>query len=193
MGATLFRDYIRTACPGVEPEVLFIAGSPNRAAALTTGTIDASVMFRAEALDLYRSVPDRFRSLADFETRSADLITSAMFVNRTFAAEQATAVGDYVRAHLSALRLLNRDAAVAALQAERLMGAHRDYRPIADAYQAAGAWDEVGGLSVARVKATQEFLVAAGELEQPLRESVIVDRSFLERARAELGAPATQP
>jgi ABC-type nitrate/sulfonate/bicarbonate transport system substrate-binding protein len=190
MGSTLFREYVRIACPGTDAQTVLIAGSPSRIAALMTGTIDATVSFRAEAVDLLRCARDRFHVLSDFESRWSDLITSAMFVNAAFAREHAAEIQEYVDAMLAATRALAKDAAVAAREAAALMPAHESYDAIADAYIGAAAWDPSGGLAPDSVASTLQFLVKIGELKEPLPENRLVDRSFLDRART---AATAQP
>jgi ABC-type nitrate/sulfonate/bicarbonate transport system substrate-binding protein len=188
MGATLFREYLRSTCPGTEVETILIAGSPNRIAALMTGTIDATVSFRAEAVDLARRAPDRFEALGDFELRWADLISSAIFVNSARVADRTEDIDLYVKTMLEANRRLSTDAGEVARRASALMPPGHEYGPVAEAYVSVEAWDSTGGLSPEGVKKTMDFLVSIGELKDPLPESRLVDRSFLTRARADLSA-----
>lgn len=184
MGATLFREYLQAVCPGTEVETIFIAGSPNRIAALLSGTIDATVSFRAEAVDLARRAPDRFHALDDFEARWSDLISSAVFVNSARVHDRAADIDVYLRAMLEATRTLGADAAEAARQASVLMPPGEGYDAVAEAYVSAKAWDPSGGLLPGDVKRTMEFLVSVGELKTALPEGRLVDRAFLARARA---------
>lgn len=63
-GTPLARGTLDDA--GVEAEFVTIAGSPNRAQAMTQGQIDATTLFLSDSIRLERSDPDTFHVLLDY-------------------------------------------------------------------------------------------------------------------------------
>jgi hypothetical protein len=58
--------YIDANCPGIEPQIVIISGSENRAAALLADEIDASPLELADVLQIEKASPGKFHTLTNF-------------------------------------------------------------------------------------------------------------------------------
>jgi ABC-type nitrate/sulfonate/bicarbonate transport system substrate-binding protein len=189
-GAELFAAYHREACPEARPHVMVMQGNQNRSAALLTGTIDAAVILRDDAMALERRAPGRTVVVEDFGTRWPLVMSIGVVARRSFASEDPAAVRDYLRACLSSVRTLTADASHLAAAAKDVLGGDQDYSRVAEAYLKTRAWDPDGGLTSDAVRETRRFLVRSETLGKDADESVLVDRSFLDAVLAEIGRTA---
>ena len=75
---------------GVTAEFVTIPGSPNRAAAMLQGQVDATPLFLSDAISLTQKAPDRFHILLDYGT--VPFASQALVANKTWlASHQADA------------------------------------------------------------------------------------------------------
>jgi ABC-type nitrate/sulfonate/bicarbonate transport system substrate-binding protein len=181
LSAALSLAYLRRGCPGTEPQIVIIAGSENRAAALLAGVVDASPVERAESLRLARQAPGRLHTLVDFAAAQPWLQTTGVHVSRAWALRDPEAMQAYLRALLEVHAEVEGDPGVLAAEAQRRLSLDP---AIVAAHVAAGAWDPDGGLTAAKVADTLAFFVAAGSLPATLTPSGVADLAPLERARA---------
>jgi ABC-type nitrate/sulfonate/bicarbonate transport system substrate-binding protein len=186
-GGELFSAFRREACPEAKPNVIVVQGNQNRAAALLTGTIDAAVILRDDAIDLEQRAPGRVKVLEDFGVRWPRVMSIGVFVERGFATKNRRAVQDYLRACLVAQRTIATDASRLEAAARETLGGDRAYHAVAAAYIEARAWDPNGGLMAESVNEAMRFLVRGKTLPENVAASSLVDRSVLDSVLDEIG------
>jgi ABC-type nitrate/sulfonate/bicarbonate transport system substrate-binding protein len=180
--------YIAESCPGTEPQILFIANSPNRAAAMLADEIDATPLKLEQAMQLEREAPDRFHILTNFAQDVPGLKTVLLQVNRDFADQHPEAVRDFIRAMLTVHRQIDEDPKMLMDEVSKRLEVDPDLLPeITQAYRDINTWDVNGGLTEASVKYSLDFYTNAGELEPGLTVSDVADLSFLEAVLDEIG------
>jgi NitT/TauT family transport system substrate-binding protein len=180
----LSLDYLRSGCPGTEPQIVIIPGSENRAAALLTGAVDASPVELADAVRLRLKAPGRFRTLVDFAAAYPQLKTTGVHVNREWARRNPESVHDYLRALLTVHRQVIDDPARLAAEARRRLGVDAE---VVSAHLTARAWDVNGGLTRDTVAYTVAFFTRSQSLPNGLTPERVADLRPLERVLAEIG------
>jgi NitT/TauT family transport system substrate-binding protein len=183
-GGNLFKAYIAEECPGTAAQMLVMPRPANRSAALLAGGIDAAMVLREHALQLAARSAGGIVAIEDFARRWPLVATVGMYVNRDFARQNPQAVEDFMRAQLDAIREIGADPVKLAEAARRELGDSDDVTALADAFVRAEAWDPTGGLTPEIVNATVRFLVDTGSVTGPLDPARVVDRSYLDRIRA---------
>jgi len=175
-------DWIDRECPGTEPEVLVIAGSENRYAAMIAGEVDASAVEIADAVALEEEAGDRFHRLVSFAETLPDILTTTYAVNTEFASENPQVVVDLLTAVLEQHRMIDEDPAYFA-------GLVEEYRPyisgvVSDrSIELQGALFQTdGGFTEEFVQSTIDFLTEATVIEGDLAVEGIADFSYLEQA-----------
>jgi NitT/TauT family transport system substrate-binding protein len=180
--------YIQRMCPGTQPDVLYIPGSANRAAALLAHEVDATTLELADMIQLDVKAPGRFHVLASFSRDLADLKTTGVQVNQAFARAHPQAVRDYVRALLMVHREHSGDAQFIAQEATRRLEIEPELASqVAAAYFEIDGWDVNGGLTEQAVQYSLDFYAQAGSLPSSLKPGDVCDLSFLNDVLAEIG------
>jgi NitT/TauT family transport system substrate-binding protein len=188
VSAVMSGAYLRRRCPGVEPRIVTIAGSENRAAALLAGRVDAAPLELAESLYLAALGPGRFRTLVRFADDLPSVATTGVQVNRRWAAANPQAVRDYVRAVLSTHRRIARQPDLLAAEARaRLRFDPTLVSGVVDAYLRANAWDVNGRLTDAVVRESLAFFVRSGSLPDSLTAERVADLSHLQQVLDDIG------
>jgi ABC-type nitrate/sulfonate/bicarbonate transport system substrate-binding protein len=191
LGATgdqLLRTYLAEECPGAKPTMLVIQHTRNRMAAVVSGATDGAIVFRDDALAAMELQPGRVHVLADLGLRWPTLMNLGVFVNRQYGEEHEDVVVEYLKACLTAYRTLGTNPALLAREAPRLLNYERNFATIAATFVAGKTWNPNGGTSHDAVRDTIAFLVRNGTLDATIDAGRLVDRRYLERALAELGA-----
>lgn len=186
IGTAFVRRYFAEACPKLVPQTVFVPQSENRAAALLSGHVDATVLELAVYHWLDRQAPGRFRVLEDFSTRWPDLIATVVNANSDFAKQHPAAVRDYVRARVLANRAVSADPSLLVEHAKRAFGDSEELASVAKLYGSLQAFDTAGGLTAEGIAATLTFLQAQGELPHSVVPAQVADLSFLVGALRDL-------
>ena len=188
VSSTMAESYIRENCPGVKREIVLISGSPNRAAALLAGQIDATVLELADVIQLEQQAPGRTHSLVDFGTGLPHLKTTGVHVNRSFAVAHPEAVKDYIRALLTIHRQIRRDPdPLLAAAGKRLEIDEKLLPQISAAYSKSNSWDVNGGLSEEAVQYSLGFFSGKNSLPVALKVQDVADLSYLNAVLDEMG------
>jgi len=174
-------NWIDEECPGTEPEVLIIAGSENRYAAMIAGEVDASAVEIADAVALEEEAGDRFHQIVSFADTLPDILTTTYAVNTEFAAENPDAVVDLLTAVLEQHRMIDEDPAYFAELVEQ-------YRPYISGVVSdrsielqAALFQTDGGFTQEYVEATIQFLTDATVIEGDLAVEDVADFTYLEQ------------
>ncbi len=182
-------DYLKTTCPNAKPNQLIIAGSDNRAAALTAGQIDATPLELADGISLEKNSPGKFRRLVDFAHGLPNVDTSALYVNGDFLAKNPQVVRDVVREQLNAHRRFASDPAYFKQQVIKFLPdidkANLD--EIIKGYQEINGFDVNGGVTPAKIDYTIKFFTDAGTIKPGLKATDVADFGPLNDVLNELG------
>ena len=189
LGATsdqVLHAYLAEACPDASPAILVMPQTASRTAALVTGTIDAAVIFRDDALAAMKRAPGRVHVLEDMGVRWPNIMNTALFVNERFAARHEALVIEYIKACLQAHRALGSSVKPLVEAAHALLDRDGYFESIAAAYIGVRSWSPDGGASPAAIRETVAFLRRTGNLTGTVDVSRLVNRRFLDRALEEL-------
>jgi ABC-type nitrate/sulfonate/bicarbonate transport system substrate-binding protein len=181
-GGNLFKAYVAEECPGTEAQILVMPRPQNRAAALLAGGIDGAVLLREDSIRL-TSRSKGIAPVEDLADRWPTLATNGMFVNRDYARRRPEVVDEFIRVQLDVMSEIGADPARIAEAARRELADEKDLPAIAEAFARARAWDPTGGLSPSAVADTIRFLTDTGSITGSIDAALVVDRSFLDRAR----------
>lgn len=181
VSTAIFNAWKTEACPDtVEPEVLYIEGSPNRLQGLLAGQLDATMLEIDDTLDLPE---DQFHVIVNFSEELPEIESNTIYANDAFLEEHRD-VAVNLLAEMSALAAeINEDPSV-------LADAITKYKPelaenatrIAEAYVDGGIFVEDGSMSQDDLEATIALYELAGAIEAGLTVDGISDRQYLEDA-----------
>ncbi len=186
--SALTDAYLQSTCPEVEPELVFISGSENRAAALLSGDIAATPLELADWLRIESQAPGRFHVLANFAEVVPDVVVTGVHVNRDFAAQHP----DRVRAYLRALLTIHRQLAaepqgLAQAAVEHLSLSEEQAQRNAAAYLALDLWDSNGGMERDAIQKSLDFFIGIESVPEGLGPDDVADFSFLNQVLDEMG------
>jgi NitT/TauT family transport system substrate-binding protein len=188
VSTAMLKAWLASTCPQATPQILIIAGSDNRAAALIAGQLDASPLELADAINLDAKAAGKFHRLTDFSTGLPDLDTGTRLANSEFLKSNRPAVVDFTRELIRTNREINSNPNILKEATQRYIP---ELMPNVDAviagYQAIKAFDPNGGLTRRRMEYTIDFFVKAGSLEEGLTADQVADYSIIEDALKELG------
>lgn len=180
-------DWIERECPGTEPEVLIIAGSENRYAAMIAGEVDASAVEIADAVALQEEAPDRFHELVSFAETLPDILTTTIAVNTDFASENPGTVVALLTALLEQHRMIADDP-------EYFPALVEEYRPYIGGVVSdravelqAALFQTDGGFTEEYVQSSLDFLQGVGSIEGDVGVEDVADFTFIEAALGNLG------
>jgi NitT/TauT family transport system substrate-binding protein len=188
VSTAMVLHWIQTECPGTEPDVLVLPGSPNRYAALVAGQIDASPVELSDAMRL-EDEGDRFHMLTSFAEGLPELHPSTMYGNATFMSENPGTVRAYLRAMAEQYRMINADPEYLVELIDRYVeGIPEDEaRRIAERYVELGLFDPNLGLDEQGLAATIEIFEDAGAIPPGLTVESTGDLSYLNDVIDEIG------
>lgn len=184
LSGALVRSYIRSGCPGTEPQIVIIPGSEHRAAALLSASVDASPVELAEVVRLGVKAPGRFRTLVDFAAAHPRLETTGVHVNRGWAHRHPALLHAYLRALLGVHRQIEDEPAFLAAEARPRLDIDA---VVVSAHLRAKAWDANGGLTPETVAYSLAFFTGTETLPAQLTTDRVADLGPLGRVLAEIG------
>lgn len=186
MDRALLDAYLLKECPGVEPEILVIPGSANRAFALLAGEVDAAGVKIPEAVTIEMQAPGRFDILSNFALDLPMLKASFVSVNRDFAIRKPEMVKDYIRAALTVHRRITKDPDLLIPEFTKWLDLDSVIIPsILEEQFAIDTWDIKGGLDKESIQFSIDFFVQAGRLAPGLTVEQVSDLSYLEQVLGE--------
>ena len=184
----LFNLFMRSQCPGTEPQILVIAESSARTTALLSGRIDAAMVPGEELLKLQGQSPNRFHALAVPARQYPGIRVDGVQVRRAWAERHPDAVKALIAAQLRAHRLVRKNPRILYDEsAKRLSLDPSTARAIADSHLQQDIWEVNGGLTRENIQSTIAFLVESHALPSALDVSEVADLSYLDAVLADLG------
>jgi len=183
VSTALYRAWYQRNCDtGVEPDELYIEGSPNRLQALLAGQVDVAMIELEDTLDLPEG---DYTMLANFTQDLRDIKVGLVYANDGFIEEHPEVVQQVVNELTALQKEVNEDPALF----EELIG---EYVPetgekTADAvaaYLDVGMIPDDGGFLEDEVQASIDLYTEAGVLQPGLTAADVMDRTFLETALA---------
>lgn len=185
---TMSDAYFQTNCPSVQPQIVFIANSDARAAALLAHQIDATPIEVADWIHVQNQAPDQFHIMIDFAKALPNLKATGVQVNQSFAQKNPDAVKDYLTAVLTVYRSIREHPETlkaAAIKFIKLDSTDAD--KVVDAYLKANLWDVNGGLTQDAVQYSIDFYAGAKSIPDGLTTDKVADLSYLNAVLATIG------
>lgn len=188
LSTALMDGYIQTNCPGTRPNVLLIANSGDRAAALLAGELDASPLETSDMLRMERLAPTRIHQLVDFAATLPTLKTTGVYTNRAFAAEHPEVVSDYLETMLTVHRRIEVEPSLLEAAIARHLGMDREEAArLGGAYLAKSIWNVNGGMDRRSVAESIDLFTRMGSLPPGLNEAGVADLTYLDQVLGKIG------
>lgn len=188
----LIQIYLRRRCSNAAPQLIVMAESSGRSAALMAGRLDAAVMPGEELIKLQLQAPGRLHALMTHAAEYSNLHIDAFQIRRAWAEDHPGSVRDFLRAVLIAQRRIMADPALLYAEAQKRLGIDaQTARAIGDSHLRAGIWNPDGGLTDADIQDTIDFLVKAEALPAGLTVTQVSNLSYLDEVLNEIGRVAT--
>jgi len=188
VGYLMFEQYVQQHCPGIAPEIVLIAGSENRLAALQTEEVDAAYLGVDEWQLLQETGPDKFGLLIDFPREFPQVQLSMYSVRRDWAEANPDMVKDFVRALLEANRSVLRDRQLLVDAIVKYVEVEPDMAEnLAQEYLTSQFWDPNGQITADNIQATLDLLRAGDMLATDLTVEQFADLSYLNAVLGEIG------
>jgi len=182
MGHTWLKD----TCPGTQPVESIIQNSPDRAAALQAGQIDATELELGDAIRLTTAHADQFHILANFVQTLPNLKPSAIYGNTDFMKQNPGTAVDFLKAVIAENRKVNADQTGGYLKQIVLK-----YNPkisttaldtVIKAYLDGKIFEDDGGLTTDNLAYSIKFFTDGGSLDKGLTVQGAADLTFLQLA-----------
>lgn len=183
VSTALFNAWFDQACDSsVEPEILYIEGSPNRLQGLMADQLDATMLEIDDTLDL----DDKFHVMVNYSADMPEIETNTIYANNTFLKEHPEVATDLLAEASQLAAEVNEDPSV-------LADAIRKHKPeladkadtIANAYVDADVLVEDGAMSKEDLEATIKLYEVAEAIKPGLTFDDIADRQYLDKALSE--------
>lgn len=188
LNGALLNAYIRINCPGTAPNIVLIANSESRAAALMTGAIDAAPLETSDLMRIERLAPGRFRRLVDFATSLPRLKTTGIYVNRAFATQHAEVVKEYLEAVLTVHRRIRNEPALVEAAVVKYLGMEKaEAAELAQFYMDANIWDANGGIDRESIAYSIDFFTKMDSIPPGLTEANVADLAYLNQVLDKIG------
>jgi NitT/TauT family transport system substrate-binding protein len=187
LNAALLKAYLKN-CPGTEPQILTIANSSARAAALLAGELDATPLELADSAELAEKAPTRFHTLVNFATELPQLKTTGVHVSRAFAQQHPELVRAYLKALLQVHRDIRSNPQVLSEAIARYLNMDAAAaKRLGEAYLARNIFDVNGGVTRDGIAYSVDFFTQTGSLPEGLNADKVSDLSYLEQVLQEIG------
>jgi ABC-type nitrate/sulfonate/bicarbonate transport system substrate-binding protein len=180
-------QFIEKHCSGTTPQVVVIANSTNRQAALLAGEIDAASLQLDDWLELDQEAPGQYNALVQYAQEFPDIQTLGFHANSEFAAAHPELVKDFVRALIEAQRAIQDKTVLKANAIKYLEMDDATAETQGTAYLERNVWDVNGGLTEANIQTTVDLVVKAGFLSADLKAADLVDLTYLNAVLDEIG------
>lgn len=180
VSTAIFNAWFAENCPdGVEPEILYVEGSPNRYQGLLAGQLDATMLELDDVLDL----PDNLHVMVNFAEDLPQIESNTVYANDEFLQEHPEVAEGLLKAMSDLAREIQDDPAIFAdIIAEYRPELADQSEAIAEAYVNADVFAPEGGMSYEDLAETIELYEVAGAIQPGLVAEEIADRQYLEAA-----------
>lgn len=188
--AAIYRKWQADECSdGKSAKEIVISGSPNRAAALMAGEIDATAVQIPDLATLQEEYGESLSVLSKEWERDPELITSSIYVNHDWAQENHQAVTDLLRLMNEVAREWQEDPAAFEEHLRQELPDLDDFYVNYFAHElgARGLYVTNGGIDEQSLQKTIDFFAEGGAIEGTVTATEILDMSYLEAAMKELG------
>lgn len=188
VSTAMLNQWLQEKCPQAKPNILVIADSDQRGAALLGGQLDASPLQLDSEVTLFKKGAGKFHTLADFSKELPQLDTSAIYVSNDFLSKNRPAVVDFVTELLKANRAVNTNPQLLKdNNAKYKFGGQDVIDDITKAYLGINSFDKNGGVTQDRIAYSIDFFTKANQLKPGLKPEDVADISVLNEALAKVG------
>ncbi len=185
---SLFNMYLKLNCPASKPQVVMMADTHARAAALLSGQIDAAQLEPQDMVQLQITAPGRFHTFVALGQAFPQVQSSGIHVRPDWAAQHSGPLKDFMRTLLLANRQVTANPAVLVDEGVKRLGldptAAKETAAIQLGYD---TWDANGGLTPENVKYTLDFLAQSDPALARLKVEDVTDFSYLNTVLDEIG------
>lgn len=168
-------------------EYVTIGGSPQRATALLSGQVDATVVFYADWAQIQKK-SDKVKLLAHMDDIVPNIPDLYYYGLRSYWKANPTVAKAVACANLQANSIISTDkSAFVDFAAENIRGADRQVLSATyDELKKSGNWptDPNKVMNTAGLPALQNLMIDAGEINAPVKTGGLVDESYLKQAAA---------
>lgn len=181
ISTAIVRGWLKEKCPTANPNILYIPGSENRAAALIANQIDATPLELSDAIQVDVLRPGQYVRMADFSKDLPWLLDSLFYASpKTIAARR-----DLLKALFRELLIIHR---LAAREPQTIAAVAPKYvklqdlslmSQIARAYAEAQLWPTDGGFTPTAVQRTYQFFVDIESLKPGLKAETVGDYTIV--------------
>ena len=191
VSTAMLYAWIDSTCPEIEPEILVIPGSENRAAALLAGEIDVTPAELIDSVRIMELAPGEYHRIANFAVDLSGLRTGGFWVNRDFAEAHPEAVRAFIRNVLEIHRRIADEPDWFQEQVPRFLDMSEEdlavLPTIVEALLANDNYPVNGGLTEENAQYTLDFFTDSGALEPGLTMEEAYDLTALNDVLAEIG------
>lgn len=187
--AAIYRQWASDACSeGVRPDEIVISGSDNRTAALMAGQIDATAVQIQDLATLRTQYADQYTVLSPQWEENPDLISSGVYVNDAWAADNSQAVTDMLTLMTEIARdwTENPESYEEEIRERFPKKADEEIDFFVNELTAAGLFATNGGITEEAMETTIEFFTEAGTIEGSVTAEDVLDLTYLREALEEL-------
>jgi NitT/TauT family transport system substrate-binding protein len=187
--AAIYRQWASEACSeGVRPDEIVISGSDNRTAALMAGQIDATAVQIQDLATLRTQYADQYTVLSPQWRENPDLVSSGVYVNDEWAADNGQAVTDMLMFMTEIARdwTENPETYEEEIRERFPDKTDEEIQFFVEELTAAGLFATNGGITEEAMGTTIEFFTEAGTIEGSVTAEDVLDLTYLREALEEL-------
>lgn len=182
------KSWLEKNCPNAAPQIMFLPGSENRAAALVAGQIDLAVLVMSAWATLKIQHPGKFKLFLNYAKDLPDLQTISFFANTDYLKEHRQVVTEFMTELVKTYRQINENPSLFIEAAERYAEEEKSLIPaLGQVYIEEGLFDPNLGLSKEKAKYSIDYYTSTGQLKPGLTVDQAYDLGPLEDALSDLG------
>lgn len=189
ISTALIKGWFREKCPSANPNVLYIPGSENRAAALIANQIDITPLELADAVQVDQLRPGLYHRMADLSKDLPWLLESIYFTSPRTLASKREVLKTFVIELIKVHRLAARDPGVIGTVAPKYIKVQDTslFSFIARAYVQANLWPTDGAFTAETVARTVKFFVDIESIKPGLKAEEIGDYTIVREVLEQIG------
>ena len=189
IGKAMTDAVLEANAPDVNPNVIYIAGSENRADALLRDQLDASPVEIVDLVRLMNEAPGKFNIVSSYAQDLSGLIGLTMFVKNDYMEKNPQVVKDAIKALLTVYQRAKEEPDFIVENAPKYLPSLEEniLKEAAELYHEYDLWPADGDMDEETQKYTVDFWTEQGLLENNLSYEAYFDRTLLDEVLQEMG------
>lgn len=174
--------------PDAKPNIIYIAGSENRADALLRDQLDASPVEIVDLVRLMKEAPGKFNIVSSFAEDLKDLIGLTVFAKKDYMESNPQVIKDVIKSMLTVHRRAQEDENFIIENAPKYLPSldPEILKEAAELYKKYDLWPADGDMSDSTQRFTIEFWTKNGALENNIPYQNYFDRTLLDEVLQEM-------